>query len=187
MFAIIETGGKQYRVEEGDVLEIELIETGKIDKNKNIFFSDILLIGGEQVKIGQPLVEDITVRAKILDEFLAPKIIVFKKKSKKTYKRTRGHRQKLHRIQIEKIEQVVKKKEQTKRVPAATTKKDKAAKTEDLGQKTPAKKAKPAVKAKTGASSNTTKKKASSESKTTKTTPKKKSTSTAKSTKRETE
>ena len=104
MFAILETGSKQYKVEEGDVLEVERLEEDKISKENKIYFDDVLLVKDKDVHIGQPFVKDARVTASVLEEFKAPKVIVFKKKSKKGYKRTRGHRQKLHRIQVEKIE-----------------------------------------------------------------------------------
>jgi large subunit ribosomal protein L21 len=104
MFAILETGSKQYKVEEGDVLEVELLDREKISEDKTIGFDSVLLVKDQEVHIGQPFVKDARVTASVMDEFKAPKVIVFKKKSKKGYKRTRGHRQMLHRIKIEKIE-----------------------------------------------------------------------------------
>lgn len=104
MFAILETGSKQYKVSEGDMLEVELLNKEKISKNNIVNFDSVLLIKNKDLHVGQPFVKNARIRAKVLDEFKAPKIIVFKKKSKKQYKRTRGHRQQLHRIQIEKIE-----------------------------------------------------------------------------------
>jgi large subunit ribosomal protein L21 len=104
MFAILETGSKQYKVEEGDVLEVELIDKEQISEDKQVNFDSVLLVHDKELHIGQPFVKDATIKATILDEFKAPKVIVFKKKSKKQYKKTKGHRQQLHRIQIEKIE-----------------------------------------------------------------------------------
>ena len=68
-----------------------------------VSFSDILLIKDTELHLGQPYVKNGKIEAQILEEFKAPKITVFKKKSKKRYKRTRGHRQLLHRVKIEKI------------------------------------------------------------------------------------
>ncbi|MDQ1351462.1 MAG: large subunit ribosomal protein, partial [Acidobacteriota bacterium] len=80
--------------------------------NENIVdFDSVLLVQNNDLHIGQPFVKNARIRARILEEFKAPKIIVFKKEPKKQYKRTRGHRQKLHRIQIEKIELEAKEKE----------------------------------------------------------------------------
>ncbi len=104
MFAILETGSKQYKVEEGDVLEVELLDKDKISASNTLNFDQVLLVKDTDLHIGQPFVADACVQAKVLEEFKDDKVIVFKKKSKKQYRRTRGHRQKLHRIRIEKIE-----------------------------------------------------------------------------------
>ena len=104
MFAILETGGKQYKVAEGDVLEVECLDNNIISDENTIHFESVLLVKNDDLHIGQPFVKNARVKAKFLEEFKAPKVIIFKKKSKKGYKRTRGHRQHLHKIQIEKIE-----------------------------------------------------------------------------------
>jgi large subunit ribosomal protein L21 len=104
MFAILETGGKQYKVEVGDVLEVELLPAEKISQD-TVTFSEIMLVNREgEVTIGDPFVKNASVSAKLLGAFKAEKVTVFKKKAKKGFKRTRGHRQNLHRVQIEKIE-----------------------------------------------------------------------------------
>ncbi len=103
MFAILETGGKQYKVAEGDVIEVELIDDGKITDDKKVNFDSVLLIKDEDLHVGHPYVENGLVQAKVLEQFKDSKVIIFKKKSKKGYRRTRGHRQNLHRIEIEKI------------------------------------------------------------------------------------
>ncbi len=104
MFAILESGGKQYKVEEGDILEVELLAQEKISKQNKYVFDNILLVKGKETLLGTPFVKNATVKASVLEEIKAPKIIIFKKKSKKQYKKTRGHRQKLHKVQIDKIE-----------------------------------------------------------------------------------
>jgi len=104
MFAILETGGKQYKVEEGDVIEVELIDKNYISAQNKVSFNDILLIKDTELHLGQPYVKNGTIQAQVIEEFKAPKITVFKKKSKKGYRKTRGHRQLLHRIKIEKIQ-----------------------------------------------------------------------------------
>ncbi|MEN8152463.1 MAG: 50S ribosomal protein L21 [Acidobacteriota bacterium] len=104
MFAILESGGKQYKVEEGDILEVELLEQEKISKQNKYTFSNILLVKGKETLLGTPFVKNAMVTASVLEEIKAPKVIVFKKKSKKQYKKTKGHRQKLHKVQIDKIE-----------------------------------------------------------------------------------
>lgn len=119
MFAILETGGKQYKVEEGDILEVELLTEKKEKKQDKFVFENILLLKGKTTLLGTPYVKNAKVKAKILEEIKAPKIIVFKKKSKKQYKRTQGHRQRLHKILIEKIEVKAESKPKTK--PAAKT------------------------------------------------------------------
>ena len=120
MFAILETGGKQYKVEEGDVLEVELLGNNEEKKQDDFVFENVLLLKGEKTLLGTPYVKNAQVKAKILSEIKAPKIIVFKKKSKKQYKRTKGHRQRLHKILIEKIE--VKAETAPKAKPAAESK-----------------------------------------------------------------
>ena len=101
MFAIIKTGGKQYRVREGDFLEVEKLPA---EPGKKFHFSQVLLIGSDQeTMIGTPLVEKALVRAEVVDNFKDEKVIVFKKKRRKQFRRTRGHRQDLTRVKIEKI------------------------------------------------------------------------------------
>lgn len=98
MFAVIKTGGKQYRVSVGDVLEVERIpgEVGSV-----IDFKEVLLIDdGEQTWLGQPYLPKAVVRAELLEEFKGDKVIVFKKKRRKQYKKKRGHRQIQSRIKI---------------------------------------------------------------------------------------
>jgi large subunit ribosomal protein L21 len=104
MFAILETGSKQYKVEEGDVLEVELLDKDKISADNTLNFDRVLLVKDKDLHIGQPFVADACIQAKVLEELKGEKVIIFKKKAKKQYRRTRGHRQKLHFIQIEKIE-----------------------------------------------------------------------------------
>lgn len=105
MYAVIETGGKQYRVEEGDVLDVErLSDTGD---DGELEFDRVLLVGGEgddDIRVGRPLVEGVTVKASLVGEVRAPKIRVFKYKRRKGYRRTAGHRQGLHRVKIDSIQ-----------------------------------------------------------------------------------
>ncbi|MCU0285977.1 MAG: 50S ribosomal protein L21 [Acidobacteria bacterium] len=104
MFAILETGSKQYKVAEGDVLEVELLKNEKLSNENIIDFDSVLLVQNDTLHIGQPFVKNALVRAKVLEQIKAPKVIIFKKEPKKQYRRTRGHRQQLHKIQIEKIQ-----------------------------------------------------------------------------------
>ena len=102
MYAIIQTGGKQYRVETGDVLDVELDAMGEGD---SIEFDEVLLVGeGENVRIGAPLVENARVSASRLDDVRGPKVLVFKKKRRKGYRRLAGHRQNLLRVRIDEIQ-----------------------------------------------------------------------------------
>ncbi len=104
MYAIIESGGKQYRVERGDVIDIEKTETsGK--KVRTVAFDRVLLISGEGgTKVGSPVLTDARVSGVVLDDVRTPKIKVFKKKRRKGYRRTNGHRQDLLRVRIQDIE-----------------------------------------------------------------------------------
>ncbi len=98
MYAVIRTGGKQYRVAENDIIEIEKLEGASGDK---ISFSEVLMVGsGSDVKIGTPLVSGASVEAEILDQIRGPKIIVFKKKRRHNYRRKKGHRQHLTQVKI---------------------------------------------------------------------------------------
>ena len=91
MFAIIKTGGKQYKVATDDVLQIEKLDAAAGD---TITFDNVLMVGsGADVTIGAPLVEGASVVAELVEQFRARKIIVFKKKRRQKYRRTNGHRQ----------------------------------------------------------------------------------------------
>ncbi len=103
MYAVIETGGKQYRVAQGEVIEIERTATGG-KANKAVEFDRVLLVSGDKgVRVGDPVVGGAKVTGKLLDEIRGPKVMVFKKKRRKGYKRLRGHRQELMRVEIDKI------------------------------------------------------------------------------------
>jgi len=101
MFAVIRTGGKQYRVQEGDILQVEKLDT---EEGQKVVFDEVLLVeDGEKTLIGTPLVDKAQVRAELIENFKDKKVIVFKKKRRKQYKKKRGHRQELTRVKIEKI------------------------------------------------------------------------------------
>jgi large subunit ribosomal protein L21 len=103
MFAIVRTGGKQYRVGVGDQITVERIVG---DVGAEIELVDILAIGGEETPvIGTPVVPDAAVRARIVQQPRGTKVIVFKKKKRKNYRRKRGHRQELTVLKIEEIKQ----------------------------------------------------------------------------------
>src|SRR5215472_3516520 len=101
MFAIVKTGGKQYRVAPGDQIVVERI---KGDVGSQVSLSEVLAIGGNGVPvIGTPLVADAAVSARIVQQPRGTKVIVFKKKRRKNYRRKRGHRQELTVLKIEAI------------------------------------------------------------------------------------
>lgn len=102
MYAVVLTGGKQYRVQEGDVLFVEKLNA---EVETTIELNEILAVGKEDgLVVGKPLVEGAKVVAKILAQGKAKKIIVFKYKRKLDYRKKQGHRQSYTKIQIEKIE-----------------------------------------------------------------------------------
>lgn len=99
MYAIIETGGKQYRVEEGDELDVELLGC-----DGEIKFDKVLLVhDGKTAKVGLPHLTECAVHAEVLGATKGPKVIAFKYKRCKNYRRTVGHRQKYSRVKIKKI------------------------------------------------------------------------------------
>jgi large subunit ribosomal protein L21 len=100
MYAIIETGGKQYKVEEGSVVYIEKVN---VEAGETVTFDKVLMVGGENVKVGSPVVEGATVTAKVEKQDRAKKVVVFKFKAKKNYRRKQGHRQPYTKVVIEKI------------------------------------------------------------------------------------
>ncbi|WP_281889030.1 50S ribosomal protein L21 [Paenibacillus sp. YYML68] len=102
MYAIIETGGKQYKVSEGDVLYIEKLEAGAGDA---VTFDRVLAVSKETgLVVGAPVVAGATVSAKVEKQGKGEKIIVFKYKAKKNYRRKQGHRQPYTKVVIEKIQ-----------------------------------------------------------------------------------
>ncbi|MBM7605757.1 large subunit ribosomal protein L21 [Metabacillus crassostreae] len=100
MYAIIETGGKQIKVEEGQVIYIEKLGT---DQGETVTFDKVLFVGGDNVKVGSPTVEGATVTAKVEKHGRQKKITVFKYKAKKNYRKKQGHRQPYTKVVIEKI------------------------------------------------------------------------------------
>ena len=101
MYAVIETGGKQYKVSEGDVIFIEKLEAAE---GEAVTFDKVLVVAdGENVKVGAPAVDGATVTAKVEKQGKAKKIYVFKMKRKKNYRRKKGHRQPFTKVTIEKI------------------------------------------------------------------------------------
>ena len=98
MYAIIETGGKQYKVSQGDVVFIEKLDAEEISE---ITFDKVLMAGeGDSVKVGAPVVEGATVSAKVLKNGKAKKVVIFKMKRKKNERKRKGHRQPYTKVEI---------------------------------------------------------------------------------------
>lgn len=97
MYAVIKTGGKQYRVAKNDVIKIERLEG---EAGGEIVFDQVLMVGGDEPKVGTPTVEGAKVTGKLLEQIKGEKIIIFKKKRRKNYRRKKGHRQLLTVVRI---------------------------------------------------------------------------------------
>src|SRR5437762_2121509 len=101
MYAIVETGGKQYRVEQGSRIQVESLP---VEKGAEITLEKVLLVATETVvQVGKPTVSGARVTAQVVAQDRGPKILVFKKRSKKTYKKTIGHRQNYTELLIQSI------------------------------------------------------------------------------------
>ena len=100
MFAVIKTGGKQYRVAADDLLKVEKIkgEPGEI-----VQFGEVLLVGGDNVTVGAPTVAGASVAAEVLEQGRGPKVIAFKKRRRKNSRRKRGHRQEFTMVRVTEI------------------------------------------------------------------------------------
>jgi large subunit ribosomal protein L21 len=102
MYAVVNTGGKQYKVQKGETLRIEKIP-GEV--GSQVTFDKVLMVAdGENVRVGQPLLEKAAVLASIVEQDKAKKIIIFKYKRRKRYRRKQGHRQPYTAIRIDGIE-----------------------------------------------------------------------------------
>ncbi|MGI6453235.1 MAG: 50S ribosomal protein L21 [Syntrophomonadaceae bacterium] len=103
MYAIVKTGGKQYKVSEGDFLKVEKLDA---EVGEEVVLDQVLMVsdGAGALKIGAPLVENARVVAKVLEQDKHKKIIVYKYKRRKNYHKKQGHRQPYTKLQIEKIE-----------------------------------------------------------------------------------
>ena len=103
-YAIVEHGGKQYRVSPGDELLVERTTAG-LQAGDALLFDRVMLVSiADALRIGDPLVQGATVRGQVVAPERGPKVIVFKKKRRKGYKRTQGHRQDYYRVRVEAIE-----------------------------------------------------------------------------------
>jgi len=94
MYAVIRTGGKQYRVRAGDVIRVERLAA---EVGETLDLGDVLMVGGDGVdggaRVGTPRLDGASVKAEVLDQVKAPKVLIFKKRRRKNYQRMRGHRQ----------------------------------------------------------------------------------------------
>jgi large subunit ribosomal protein L21 len=101
MYAVVKTGGKQYRVEEGATISVEKLDA---EAGSTLTLDDVLLIGeGSDVKAGTPTVDGAKVEAEVVDHTRDKKILIFKKKRRQTYRRKKGHRQHKTLLKINKI------------------------------------------------------------------------------------
>ncbi len=97
MYAVVKTGGKQYRVQQGDVLNIERLS---VEEGSEVTFDEVLMVGGDDVKIGRPLVDGASVKATVVKQGRGRKIIIFKSRRRKNSRKKRGHRQAYTRVEI---------------------------------------------------------------------------------------
>ena len=100
MYAIIETGGKQYKVEQGDVVFVEKLG---VEEGETVTFDKVLVVGGDDVKVGTPYVDGASVEASVVKNGKDKKIIDYKYKSKKGYHKKQGHRQPYTKVEIKAI------------------------------------------------------------------------------------
>jgi len=103
-YAIVEHGGKQYRVTPGDELLVERTEPDLKNGDDLLFERVMLMSDGKKVRIGAPTIDGALVRAQVMAPVRGSKVIVFKKKRRKGYKRTQGHRQNYYRVRVDAIE-----------------------------------------------------------------------------------
>ena len=101
MYAIVETGGKQYKLEEGRYVDIELLHND-VDE-KVVFDKVVMLVNGKKSKVGQPYVKNASVEGSIVKHDKTKKVLVYKQRAKKGYRRKKGHRQNFTRVMISKI------------------------------------------------------------------------------------
>jgi large subunit ribosomal protein L21 len=141
MYAVVNTGGKQYKVKQGEILRVEKIPG---DVGSTVTFDRVLLFSdGKNVDIGQPVLDDVAVEGRIVEQGKAKKIIVFKYKRRKRYRRKKGHRQEFTAVRIDSIKS---KGAKTKKTPEKTDQpesKDKMADLEPKAKKVEAKKKAP--------------------------------------------
>jgi large subunit ribosomal protein L21 len=140
MFAVLKTGGKQYKVAKGEVIKVEKLD-GAV--GSSITFEEILMVGDDKgVTVGEPTVKGANVVTEVLEQTRAAKIIVFKKKRRQNYRRKKGHRQNITVLRITDINKTAAKKAAPKAAPEAAAPKDEAPK-KAAPKKAAAKKAAP--------------------------------------------
>lgn len=101
MFAVIKTGGKQYRVQENTILRVEKLE---VEAGQKVTFDEVLMVSNKgKISLGTPMVEGASVVGEVMDQMRDRKVIIFKKKRRHNYRRKKGHRQHLTVVRIEKI------------------------------------------------------------------------------------
>jgi large subunit ribosomal protein L21 len=100
MYAIIATGGKQYKVSEGDIIRVEKLGA---EAGSTYTFDQVLAVSGDEVKVGDPVVAGATVEASVIGDFKAKKVTVYKYKRKTGYHKKQGHRQLYTKVKIDKI------------------------------------------------------------------------------------
>jgi len=120
MYAIIETGGKQYRVQNGDQIVVEKLN---VEAGETVVFDKVLVVGeGAEAKVGTPYVAGTTVEGKVVENGKGKKVIIFKYKAKKDYRKKQGHRQPYTMVKIESLGGAAPKKEEAKAEAAAEVK-----------------------------------------------------------------
>ena len=130
MYAIIESCGKQYKVAEGDVVFFEKLD---VEEGKKVTFDKVVLVSDDKkVEVGAPYVKGIKVEGKVVEHGKGKKIVVYKYKAKKNYRRTQGHRQPFTKVEITKIATAAEKAPKAEATEAKTTTKKATAKTETV-------------------------------------------------------
>ena len=157
MYAVVKTGGKQYRVTKDDTILVEKLDA---DEGQTVTLSDVMLLGdGDNVSVGNPVIADASVEAQVVSQTRGPKIIIFRRKRRKNHRRTQGHRQDLTLLKITDINTSGKKAALAKKASAKAETKP-AAKKEAAQAKKAAAKAGAIPAAKKAAAKTTTAKKA---------------------------
>ena len=124
MYAIIKTGGKQYRVQQGDEFRVEKLNANVGD---TVVFDEVVAVGGDKLVVGTPFVEGYAVEAEVLEQGKADKVIIYKYKAKKDYRRKNGHRQPYTLVKVTGIGASAKKAEKPAKAEAPAKKEEKAA------------------------------------------------------------